>query len=126
MGALHQNVIALHVVFQEVPRIATDQRCGVQRIAPGIWGITMHFGFVEIPDLCAALKKIDGLDPGIDLDHAIYFGTRDLVVPRAGSTVLTHWRLQVFSFLFRNAVKVVDRFNLPAPRVVEIARLVEV
>jgi len=126
MGALHQNVIALHVVFEEIPRIAPEQRYSVQPIATGIWGITMHFGFVEIPDLCAALKQINGLDPAIDLDHAIYFGTRDLVVRRAGSAVLTHGRLQVFSFLFRNAVKVVDRFNLPAPRVVEIARLVEV
>jgi len=125
-GALHQNVIALQVVFEEFPRVAPQRRCTVRPIATGIWRVTMHFGFVEIPDLCAALKQVHGLDPSIDLDHAFYFGTRDLVVPRAGSTVLTHGRLQVFAFLFRNAVKVVDRFHLPARRVVEIARVIEV
>jgi KUP system potassium uptake protein len=40
--------------------------------------------------------------------------------------VLTHGRLQVFAFMFRNAVKVVDRFHLPPRSVVEIARLIEV
>jgi KUP system potassium uptake protein len=126
MGALHQNVIALHVVFDEIPRVAPEERSSVRPIAKGIWRMTMHFGFVEIPDLSAALKQAQCLDPSIDLEHALFFGTRDLVVRRAGSRVLTHGRLQVFAFMFRNAVKVVDRFHLPPRSVVEIARLIEV
>jgi len=126
MGALHQHVIALHVVFEEIPRVNPGDRSTVQAIAAGICRVTMHFGFVEIPDLCAALKQVAGLDPEVDLDHAVYFGTRDIVVRRAGSTVLSHGRLQVFAFLFRNAVKVVDRFSLPPRSVVEIARLIEI
>ena len=125
MGALHQSVIALTILFEESPRIDDEERCGVEKIADGIWRVTMRFGFVEIPDLTAALKRVKGLDPSIDLDHAIYFATRDIIVARAGSSLFAHWRLPVFAFLYRNAVKVVDRFSLPPDRVVEIARQIE-
>jgi KUP system potassium uptake protein len=39
---------------------------------------------------------------------------------------LSAWRLPIFAFLYRNAVKVVDRFNLSSRNVVEIARKIEV
>jgi hypothetical protein len=32
----------------------------------------------------------------------------------------------LFAFLYRNAVKMVDRFNLPAANVLEIARLIPI
>jgi K+ transporter len=34
--------------------------------------------------------------------------------------------LALFAFLYRNAVKAVDRFNLPPHNVVEIARQIEI
>jgi KUP system potassium uptake protein len=126
MGALHEAVIALTVLFEECPRINDEHRCAVEPLAEGIWRVTVRFGFVEIPDLTAALKRVPNLDKSIDLDHAIYFATRDLVVPRPGSSLFSHWRLPVFDFLYRNAVKVVDRFSLPPDRVIEIARQIEI
>jgi len=126
MGALHRSVVALTVVFEETPRVDADARCTVERIADGIWRVTLRFGFIEIPDLPAALKAAKGLDPSIDIDHALYFGSRDLAVPAPGHSPLAAWRLGVFAFLYRNAVKAVDRFSLPASRVIEIAREVEV
>ena len=126
MGALHRNVVALRVVFKEVPRVAEDERWTIEPLAAGIWHAVICFGFVEIPDLSVALRAIKDLDPAIDLEHAVYFGTRDQVVRRPGSTTLDHGRLLLFAFLYRNAVKVVDRFNLPAHSVVEIARLIAI
>ena len=81
---------------------------------------------VEIPDLGLALKAIKDLDPSIDLEHAICFGTRDLVIRKPGSTLRARARRVLFAFLYRNAVKVVDRFHLPASDVVEIARLIAI
>ncbi len=126
MGALNESVIAHTVLFEESPRIAEESRCGAESIGQGIWRVTMRFGFVEIPDLGAALRGVKGLDSAIDLDHAIYFATRDLVVPRKGASLLARARLPLFAFLYRNAVKVVDRFSLPPDQVVEIARQIEV
>ena len=126
MGALHRSVVALRVVFKETPRIAEGERWTIEPIAAGIWHAVICFGFIEIPDLCLALEAIKDLDPSIDFEHAVYFGTRDMVVRQPGSRVLRHGRLVLFAFLYRNAVKVVDRFHLPAQNVVEIARLIAI
>ena len=125
-GALHRSVITLTVVFEETPRITPTQRCNVEKIAAGIWHVAIRFGFVEIPDLCAALYDVPDLDPSIDLEHAVYFGARDQVVNRSSKSLMPSWRVPLFAFLYRNAVKAVDRFNLPSQRVVEIGRQIEV
>ena len=126
MGALQRSVIALTVRFEEPPRVEDVERCTVEKIGEGIWSVTIRFGFVEIPDLASALKRVKGLDSSINLDKAIYFATRDLVVAKPGTSLLSRLRLPVFAFLYRNAVKVVDRFSLPPERVVEVARQIEI
>jgi KUP system potassium uptake protein len=126
MGALHRSAVALHVVFRDIPRVAPGERWRIEPLGAGLWHVEIAFGFIEIPELHVALRAIPALDPAIDLEHAMYFGTRDLVVRRPGSRVLGRGGLLLFSFLYRNAVKVVDRFHLPAQRVVEIARLIAI
>jgi KUP system potassium uptake protein len=86
----------------------------------------VRFGFLEIPDLRRALANLKHLDPLIDTENGVYFAARDLIVRKPGHPALSHWRLPLFAFLYRNAVKVVDRFNLPSRNVVEIARKIEV
>jgi KUP system potassium uptake protein len=125
-GALHESVVTLTVVFEETPRVVPAERCSVEKIATGIWHVAIRFGFVEIPDLCAALYEVPDLDPSIDLENAVYFGARDQVVNRSAMSLIPSWRVPLFAFLYRNAVKAVDRFNLPSQRVVEIGRQIEV
>jgi len=126
MGALHQHVIALTVLFEECPRSIEAERCSIEPVGAGIVHITVRFGFIEIPDVEVALSGVKGLDSGVDLSSAVFFGTRDQVVRRPAGALLAPWRRPAFAFLYRNAVKVVDRFNLPPQSVVEIARQIEV
>jgi KUP system potassium uptake protein len=126
MGSLHERVVTLTVVFEETPRVESGQRCEAEHIAEGIWHATARFGFMEIPDLCRALSNLKHLDPKLDTDGGVYFAARDLIVRKPGRGRLAHWRLPVFAFLYRNAVKVVDRFSLPSRNVVEVARKIEV
>ncbi|MBV9911532.1 MAG: KUP/HAK/KT family potassium transporter [Sinobacteraceae bacterium] len=126
MGALHEHVLTLTVEFATTPRVARQERCSAQQLCDGIWHATARFGFIEIPDLRAALRQLPPLSSTIDLEQAIFFAARDLVVPKPGAGRLAHWRVAVFAFMYRNAVKVVDRFNLPPARVVEIARQIEI
>jgi KUP system potassium uptake protein len=126
MGSLHERVVTLTVEFAEAPRVPEEQRCEAEHIAEGIWHATVRFGFLEIPDLCRALANLKHLDPLIDTDGGVYFAARDLIVRKPGHGKLAHWRLPVFAFLYRNAVKVVDRFRLPSRNVVEVARKIEV
>jgi KUP system potassium uptake protein len=126
MGALQETVVALSVMFDEAPRIDGAERATVAAIGQGVWRIVIRFGFVEIPDVGAALASIKELDSSIRLGEAVYFGTRDLILRRPNSSWVAHWRTPVFAFLYRNAAKVVDRFHLPHENTVEIARQVEI
>jgi KUP system potassium uptake protein len=126
MGSLHERVVMLTLQFEEIPRVRDDQRCHGEHIAEGIWHATVRFGFVEIPDLRRALANLKHLDPLIDTENGVYFAARDLIVRKPGHGALSHWRLPLFAFLYRNSVKAVDRFNLPSHNVVEIARKIEV
>jgi KUP system potassium uptake protein len=125
VGALHESVVILTVEFEEVPRVAENERSQVALIGANIWRVTLRFGFVEIPDLPAKLAAVTVLQGKVDTRSAIYFGARDMVVGKPHGQ-LVGWRLYVFAWLYRNAVKVVDRFNLPPTNVIELARQLQI
>jgi KUP system potassium uptake protein len=125
-GALPRYAIALSVVFEPTPRVEGPKCTLVEHIGEGLWHVTARFGFFEIPDLRAALHHAHGLDQAIDIDKAMFVGTRDLVVSKSTDPALKGWRMVLFAFLYRNSVKVVDRFNLAPENVVEVARQIEI
>jgi KUP system potassium uptake protein len=123
MGALHKSVVALNIQFEEHPRVS-ENRFTCEPVIESMSRVTLRYGFNEIPDIPATLKEIGGgLPAGSDPDHAVFFGTRDMVMPGKHS-LLGRWRLNVFTFLYRNAARAIDRFNLPAERTIELARQV--
>jgi KUP system potassium uptake protein len=95
-------------------------------VGEGLWHLVARFGFVEIPDLRQVLLKTHGLPASVNFDEALFVGTRDLVVSKKEKAGLRGWRLVLFAFLYRNSVKLVDRFNLEPSNVIEIARQIEI
>jgi KUP system potassium uptake protein len=126
VGVLPQYAIALSVVFESTPRIAGPNCTVVDNVGEGLWHVVARFGFLEIPDLHQALLRTPGLNATVDFDKARFVGTRDLVVRKDTNPSLRGWRLALFAFLYRNSVKIVDRFNLAPENVIEIARQIEI
>jgi KUP system potassium uptake protein len=126
IGALPQTVVALTVKFEEIPRVSLSNRLELVRVFEGFWHLTVHYGFVEIPDLPSTLSAAKDLGCPVDLDNAVYFGAHDEVVRGKPGGRLLRWRLPLFAFLFRNSVRAVDLFNLPPPNFVEIGRQIEI
>jgi KUP system potassium uptake protein len=126
VGVLPRNAIALSVVFENTPRIAGPTCSVVDNVGEGLWHLVARFGFLEIPDLRATLSKTRGLPSDVDFDKALFVGTRDLVVSKRKNASLLGWRLMLFAFLYRNSVKIVDRFNLEPSNAIEIARQIEI
>jgi len=125
-GVLPRHAIALGIVFENVPRISGPRCSKVEKVGEGLWHVIARFGFFEIPDLRAALNQVRSLDAAIDVDHAVFVAARDLVVRKPRSSALKSWRVSLFAFLYRNSAKIVDRFNLPPDRVIEVARQIEI
>ena len=126
VGVLPKHSVALSVVFEDTPRITGPHCTVVDNVGEGLWHVIARFGFFEIPDLRRALNQARGLDAAVDFDKAMFVGTRDLIVRKRKSARMRGWRLALFAFLYRNSVKVVDRFNLPPDNVIEIARQIEI
>jgi KUP system potassium uptake protein len=126
VGVLPKHAIALNVEFVSTPRIDGPHCTVVDKVGEGLWHLVARFGFFEIPDLRRALRDAHGLDAAVDFDQALFVGTRDLIVHKQKSHSMGRWRLELFAFLYRNAVKVVDRFNLAPENVIEIARQIAI
>jgi KUP system potassium uptake protein len=124
-GALPETIIALTMTFEDVPRVAPDERIKMEEAFEGFWFMTVHYGFIEVPNLPAVLRtaKVHGCP--VDLAHAVFFSTRDRVIRDRKNRHLWRWQLPIFSFLFRNSVRAVDIFNLPPQNFVELSRQVE-
>lgn len=125
-GVLPSRTIALTIRFESTPRIPEPKCEVVEDLGGGIWRLVARFGFFEIPDLRATLSRASGLEPPMDFSKARFVAARDLVVANPRGSALGRFRIGLFAFLYRNAAKIVDRFNLPPERVVEIARQIEI
>ena len=125
MGALQENVVTLSLAFEKVPRVQQDRRATIEQVAEGFWHVTVRFGFIEVPNVNVALESAREQGCPLQLDNAMFFGARDEVVPAKARPRLPAWRRMFFAFMYRNAVRASDRFDLPAERFLEVGRQVE-
>jgi len=126
MRAMYETAIALTVKFDYIPRVAPRDRIELAKLAEGFWHITVHFGFVQVPDIPAALRQAKDRGCPIDLEDAIYFGARDAVVCSKRRSWLVRAGLRLFTLMFRNSVRAVDLFKIPPEKFVEIGRQIEI
>ena len=124
-GSLHQTVVALSLSLEELPRIAEQDRADFSQIGPDFWRVNLRYGFMENPDLGEELCNLTAFGEKVDLSKALFFGTRDYV-RRDKHPAMGGLRTSLFSFLFRNGVRITDRFNLPPDRTIEIAREIKI
>jgi KUP system potassium uptake protein len=124
VGSLQRTVICLTVSFEDVPRVRSNDRVRIEQLDDGFWHVTVHFGFVEIPDLPAALAVAKG-DGVPVLDEASYYIERGDFSSRKHRNPLLRWRIALFSFMSRNSAHAIDRFKIPASALIEIGRRIE-
>lgn len=123
--SLRQKAIALSVTFENVPRVQSKDRIRYDKLNDDFWHVTVHFGFVEIPDLRLALSRAakQGLPV---LDDASYYIERDDPVSSAHRGLLSRLRIALFAFMSRNSAHAIDRFKIPTDALIEIGRRIEI
>jgi KUP system potassium uptake protein len=113
---LHERNIFLHVRTEEVPRVAPDRRARVEPLGPGMYGVALHFGFREEPDVWHALEELSGIE--LELMTTTFFVAHASVVDGPGR--LPRWRAHLFAWMTRQSDTVAGYFRLPPNRVVEL------
>jgi KUP system potassium uptake protein len=122
---LHQRNVVLTVVFHDVPWVGMARRVEVSQMARDFWRVTLHFGFMNTPDVPKALSlcRAQGLE--IPPFETSYFLSRETVVPSPGSG-MAQWREKLFATMSKNASSVVEYFGLPDNAVVELGTRVQI
>ena len=122
---LHERNVILTVVFREVPWVAMSERLEVAALGHGFWRVTLHFGFMQTPDVPRALTLAESHGLRIPAFETSFFLSRETVVPTPGGG-MANWRERVFAAMSRNAGGVVEFFRLPGNAVVELGSRVEI
>jgi KUP system potassium uptake protein len=122
---LHACNVILTVDFQEVPWVSMNDRVEVKPLGHGFWRVTLHYGFMNTPDVPKALALAESHGLRIPLFETSYFLSRETVVPTRGSG-MANWRERLFATMSRNAGGVVEYFRLPDNAVVELGTRVQI
>jgi KUP system potassium uptake protein len=123
---LHEQVVLLTVRTADVPYLADARdRVSLERLEHGFWRVQVHFGFMERPDVPAALATIREHEPRFDRMRTTYFVGRETILATK-KLGLSSWRGSLFAWMTRNAGDVTSYFCLPPNGVVELGARVEV
>jgi KUP system potassium uptake protein len=118
-GILHDKNVIVSVTTADTPRVARAERATVEALANGFFVVILAFGFMETPDVPAALAGLAIGAAPLDPMTTSYFLGRRTIVPGAHHGLR---RLQdlLFVALARNSADPSDVFAIPPGRVIEM------
>jgi len=123
---LHEEVVLLTVRTEEVPYLSNlKDRVALEKLGHGFWRAQIHFGFMEKPDVPAALQQLKEPELRFDSMRTTYFIGRETILATR-KLGLSAWRGSFFAWMTRNAGDVTSYFCLPPNGVVELGARVEV
>jgi KUP system potassium uptake protein len=122
---LHERNLILTVHYEERPWVDASERVTVHELGNSFWRVTLHFGFMETPDVPQALTLAEAKGLRVPAFETSYFLSRETVVPSPGAG-MANWRERLFAALSRNARSAAEYFRLPDNTVVELGTRVQI
>jgi KUP system potassium uptake protein len=122
---LHERIILLTVKIADMPFVEEDTRCRLEDLGEGFHRLVIKYGFMQEPDVPAALARLTGCGPAFKMMDTSFFLARQTLLPssRPGMAI---WREKLFAWMLRNAESAMEFFRLPTNRVVELGSQVEI
>ena len=138
---LHQRVILLSIVTEEVPQVPAAERVECRELGEGFWRVVGHYGFMESPDVPAFLTRLGesaipgSPDPVFLTQTSFFLGRETLIATPRGRLPkwlpgdprpMPYWRRKLFIIMTRNAQSAAAFFGLPPNRVVELGAQIQI
>ena len=117
---LHEHVVLLTVVTEHVPFVPNSGRATVEQLGGGLLRVFLHYGFMQVPRVPAALAPTlakHGI-AGAAGEIAYIMGRETLVAARHGH--MGRLTEPLFAFLARNARSTTGHFSIPVEQVIEV------
>ena len=122
--ALHEEIILLSIITEEVPEVEHDKRVTIEALPQGFHRARAYYGFMERSDVQEIVAICRDLGIKAEPEETTYYlGSAQLL--STGPAPMMRWRKRLFSFMARNASAATDFFNIPPNRVVELGTRIE-
>jgi KUP system potassium uptake protein len=123
---LHQRNVILSVETEHVPRVAEAEQASVTPLGHDFYRIVLRYGFMQQPDIPAALAHclLDG--QGLDEMQTTYFLSRVSVSKKVDDREhINPLFCHIFGWLHRNEADATEFFCIPRNRIVELGAQIE-
>ena len=118
---LHETVVLLSVVTEEVPSVPEAERMEVREIGSGdgLWRVISRYGYMESPDVTALMERVRDAGLPVKLNETTYYFNREMIIT-GGDTRMWQWQKRLYALLSRNARPVRDYYHLPPMQIIEV------
>jgi KUP system potassium uptake protein len=122
---LHERTVIATVITEEIPFVPESQRVELASLGKGFYRLLIRYGFMQAPDVPAALELCRRAGLNADLREVSFFVSRETILPSLQPGIAV-WREKLFALLSRNAQSATDFFKIPTENVVELGTQVEI
>ncbi len=122
---LHERIVLLHVVTENIPRVTPDKRVEVVHLGYNFHSVVAYYGFMEQPSVPRVLDRCSSKDLPFNMMDTSFFVGRVKIMPERKSR-FGAIRCKVFEAMHRNALAATEFFRIPPNRVVELGGQVEI
>jgi KUP system potassium uptake protein len=116
---LHDILVFISIETTDEPRVDRNDRVTVKRLPLGAFLVEARFGYMEQPDVPAALRLCEPYGLAIDPMQASYFLGRRAIRTSARSA-MPLWQQRLFIMLANQSARAIEFFRIPPQRVVEL------
>ncbi len=116
---LHERVALVTVQTADTPHVNDMDRIYLHRMGKGFMRIVVRYGFMESPDIPAALEQCKHHGERFDMMETTFYLSRETIVPSMTKR-MTPLRARLFAVMSKNATSASDFFHIPTNRVVEL------
>jgi len=116
---LHQHVIILTIVTEDIPSVPEGHRLVLRELGQGLWRAIGHYGYMQSPDVTALMEMIKAAGVPVNPWSATYFFNREMVMT-GGVSGMWEWEKSFYGFLTRNARPAKDYYRIVPSQIIEI------
>jgi KUP system potassium uptake protein len=122
---LHERVVILTVLIEEVPHFPPEKRAEVTREGEGFNRVALRYGFMDEIDVPHDLANANLAGGPFNLMTTSFFlGRQKLIASKRPGMAL--WREGLFAWMTKNSESAMEFFKLPTNRVVELGSQLEI
>jgi KUP system potassium uptake protein len=118
---LHERIVIMSIDVKNVPRIGAPERVEWRSLGNGFYHVILRYGFMQQPDVPAALADIALDGEPFDMMQTSFFLSQLTITEADGDGVrLGSFVRRLYAWMHRNELDAIAFLRLPANRIVEL------